>query len=151
MKRRERLWSTRCRSKIEKGRKRRDFKTRCYGLELYPLWYLLRISVKIGIAFKDRDEKILMPCNIFVNIPIVSFPYCKFSASQPILFTSVLKSRIMLLSLETVPSFNCWWKCSQKDKNLSIFSILFCIRKQCLQMLKETSKEKSCNSFFFPG
>lgn len=57
------------------GRKRKYFKTRCDGLELYPLGYSLRTSVKIGIAFKCIAEKLLMPCNIFVNIPRLPSPF----------------------------------------------------------------------------
>ena len=123
-------------NKLEKqdweGRKRKDFKTRCYGLELYPLWDSLRTSVKIGIAFKCKVEKLLMSWNIFVNTAVLSSPFSTVSSQilSPLhFFFYVLKSGIMLLSLETVFPFNCWWKQSQQDEKFSVFLILFCIIK----------------------
>lgn len=62
-------------ARLRGKKKSEDFKTRCDGLELYPLGYSLRTSVKIGIAFKCIAEKLLMPCNIFVNIPRLPSPF----------------------------------------------------------------------------
>lgn len=79
-------------NKVEKQgweeRKKKDFKTRCNGLELYPLWYSLRTSVKIGIAFKCRVEKLLMSWNIFVNTAVLSSPFSTVSSQilSPLLF-----------------------------------------------------------------